>query len=145
LDGDGDPHQNYYEVQVTDNLNCGMGGTGCSVSHLNSHTLGYTVSAGATLIAWISGGFSVDESYTTGETFTCDANPGDTVCVWDSISYTAYTVINLKADCSAHGDPYVLKSPNSDNSEGGYYCVYGSACRSDGQGYWNNNGRAGGP
>ncbi|KAK4500860.1 hypothetical protein PRZ48_009052 [Zasmidium cellare] len=148
LVGDGDPHQNYFNIQVTENLDCGQGGTGCSVSHLNSHTLMWSVNPGVIIDEWITGGFAVGESYTTGDTYTCDAAPGQTVCVWSKIAYTAYTVHNGQSGPNCGGSidtsPFVLKSPNSGDA-GSYYCVYGSACRSDGQGYWDDTGRAGGP
>ncbi|EAT81080.2 hypothetical protein SNOG_11372 [Parastagonospora nodorum SN15] len=41
-------------------------------------------------------------------------------------------------------EPYVLKSPNNANRGGSYYCVVGT-CRSMGDDYWDDTGRAGGP
>ncbi|KAH8672478.1 hypothetical protein BGZ61DRAFT_537105 [Ilyonectria robusta] len=41
-------------------------------------------------------------------------------------------------------DPVIVKSPNSDNRGGGYYCVIGT-CRAKGDNYWDNTGPAGGP
>jgi hypothetical protein len=38
----------------------------------------------------------------------------------------------------------VIKSPNVNNKGGEYYCVVGT-CRSKGEQYWDNTGRAGGP
>ncbi|KAF2830289.1 hypothetical protein CC86DRAFT_433967 [Ophiobolus disseminans] len=39
---------------------------------------------------------------------------------------------------------WIIKSPNEKNAGGGYYCVIGT-CRSKGDQYWDNSGRAGGP
>lgn len=71
LVGDGDPHQNYFEIQVTSPIDCGAGGAGCSVTKLNTHTVTWTASASVNIGPWISGGFSVSESITTGESRTC--------------------------------------------------------------------------
>lgn len=144
--GDGNPHQNYLNIQLTENINCGGGGK-CSVSHLSSHTIGFTASVAITPQDWISAGFSVQDSYTTGNTYGCGALEGDVVCVWQSIAHTAYTVRTKNSGhCgNGYGPPFVIKSPNKHDVGSTYYCVRGSACRSNGAKYWNNNGRAGGP
>lgn len=74
---------------------------------------------------------------------------GETACVWYNVAYTAYTVRNGKyspgvGSWTPHGDPFVIWSPNANNKGGGFYCVIG-ACRSQGDGYWVESGRAGGP
>lgn len=135
LVGDGDPSQTYLHMQVSDNLQCASH-EGCSVSHLTSHTVGYTVSAG--IAEWISGGFSVEESVTTGNTYTCDGNPNDEICVWATIPHTAYTVHDINEHCGGPQDSRILKSPNTDwDTPTGYYCVVGT-CRSEGQMYWDD-------
>lgn len=68
--GDGDPHQNYWEVQVTSSLPC-YDGT-CSVGKTETDTVGWTVSAGINAGPYITGGFSVSESVSIGETTTCE-------------------------------------------------------------------------
>lgn len=130
-------------MQVSENLLCAPH-EGCSVSHLTSHTVGWSASAG--IAQWITGGFSVEKSVTTGDTYTCNGNPGDEVCVWVNIPHTAYTVQDVNENCGGpEGDNKVIKSPNTNwDSPTGYYCVVGT-CRSEGQSYWDNNGRAGGP
>jgi hypothetical protein len=72
LVGDGDPHQNYWHVQVTSPLDCGDGGDGCNVSKLTQQTIGFTVSAGVSAGPWVSAGFSVEQSVSTGEQHTCE-------------------------------------------------------------------------
>ncbi|KAF9761351.1 hypothetical protein IL306_003848 [Fusarium sp. DS 682] len=148
LVGNGDPHQNYFHKQLSENINCGNAQS-CSVGKTDSEsfTIGFTVSAGGPAATWISGGFGVSESWTTGNSYTCNGGPGETICIWYNIAHTAYTVQDVTTNpCtgSKESSPYVMFSPNENNSGGGYYCVVGT-CRSKGEGYWDYNGRAGGP
>ncbi|KAF2447402.1 hypothetical protein P171DRAFT_407521 [Karstenula rhodostoma CBS 690.94] len=53
-------------------------------------------------------------------------------------------VYNTCVDNERNSDPFVIKSPNKDNRGGGMYCVIGT-CRAQGDEYWDNTGRAGGP
>ncbi|KAF5249676.1 hypothetical protein FANTH_4984 [Fusarium anthophilum] len=146
LVGDGDPHQNYFHKQLSENINCASAAS-CSVgqSDSTSFTIGWTANSAGP--SWISGGFSVSESWTTGNSYTCNAGKGETVCIWYNIAHTAYTVQEwTKNTCTegSGGTPFVMFSPNENNKGGGYYCVIGT-CRSKGEGYWDYNGRAGGP
>lgn len=148
--GDGDPHQNSFEIQVTDNLNCGAGTESCTITKLTSHTVGWTFTGGPSIATgklWTAAGFAVTDSYTTGESYSCAAPPGQTVCVWSHIAFTAYTVVTYTPNgCdSKDTEPYVMKSPNANEVGSYFYCVTGGACRSNGQGYWVNEGRPGGP
>ncbi|RYP57212.1 hypothetical protein DL770_010717 [Monosporascus sp. CRB-9-2] len=150
LIGDGNPHQNYWHQQLSENMQCGAAPT-CSVGEQQStsFTVGFTATVNPA--AWISGGFSVSQSWNTGNSYTCGGNSGDTVCVWYNTAHTAYTVQNgiVNTVCGGSepvGDPFILFSPNSENVGGSYYCVIGAQyCRSKGQGYWDKSGRAGGP
>ncbi|KAF5628128.1 uncharacterized protein FTJAE_9003 [Fusarium tjaetaba] len=148
LVGDGDPHQNYFHKQLSENINCASAAS-CSVGQTDStsYTIGWTATVSSPGGGWISGGFGVSESWTTGNSYTCNAGKGETVCIWYNIAHTAYTVQEYtKNTCTeGHGGtPYVMYSPNENNKGGGYYCVIGT-CRSKGEGYWDYNGRAGGP
>lgn len=139
LVGDGDPHTDYLHKQVTNTMNCGQGGSGCSVSELTSYTIGWIANVGGS-IPYISGGFSVTESQTTGDTYTCNADPGESVCVWVDMPHQSYTVekdIKYLTDvCDDQPDgPYVVTSPEDKNNFN-YYCVYGGACRNNGDEYW---------
>lgn len=144
LVGDGDPHQNYLHVQATDTIDCGE--AVCSVSALSSHTIGWT----ATIedpFEWISGSFAVMESYTTGGTYTCQGNPGQSICVIRAVAHTAYTVQDTTGgtDCGAGSPSYVMKSPNT-NDEGYVYICKTSECGSNGDQYWDtDNAPVGGP
>ncbi|KAI1044192.1 hypothetical protein LB505_008607 [Fusarium chuoi] len=150
LVGDGDPHQNYFHKQLSEVVNCGTAQS-CSVG--NSQSISYTIGWTATLtpVSWISGGFSVSESWSTGNTYTCTGSAGEDVCVWYNTAHTAYTVQNRERDScdvgggwESTGDPFVMYSPNESNRGGGYYCVIGT-CRAQGDNYWDYSGRAGGP
>ncbi|RBR26133.1 uncharacterized protein FIESC28_01161 [Fusarium coffeatum] len=150
LVGDGDPHQNYFHKQLSEVVSCGSAPS-CSVGNTQSvsYTIGWTASL--TPVSWISGGFSVSESWSTGNTYSCTGSTGEDVCVWYNTAHTAYTVQNMQRDsCAvgggwdADGDPFVMFSPNANNRGGGYYCVIGT-CRAQGDNYWDYSGRAGGP
>jgi hypothetical protein len=143
--GDGNPHQNYFYIQVSETNTC-SGGSDCSVAHTTSETIGWTASMGGA--QWISGGFAVSESWTIGNSYSCSAHPGETVCVWHKVAHTAYTVQNVFVGSTCLGtedtSDYILFSPNTNNVGGGYYCVVGS-CRNYMDSYWVKDGRAGGP
>ncbi|KAE9374265.1 hypothetical protein N431DRAFT_533059 [Stipitochalara longipes BDJ] len=146
--GNGNPHQNYYAKQLSQNIECGNAPS-CSVgqSQSVSYTLGW--SASATADEWLSGGFDVSVSWSTGDTYTCTGASHDTVCVWYNTHFTSYTVQNgMLNQCTgwqSTGGTFTMYSPNAHNAGGqDYYCVIGS-CRSQGQGYWGYNIAAGGP
>jgi hypothetical protein len=100
---------------------------------------------------WLTGGFDVQKTWETGNQYTCYGAEGDDVCIWYKTAHTAVTVHNImtmQAPCSnpveTISDNIILKSPNSNNRGGGYYCVIGT-CRAKGDAYWDDNGPAGGP
>lgn len=66
---DGFSRNDIFHKQVTSNIQCASANA-CSVSDLTSYTVGYSVSATFTPFSWINGGFSVSESYTTGNSYT---------------------------------------------------------------------------
>jgi hypothetical protein len=140
IDGNGSPSDRHLHKQVSQPLQCSPGAT-CSVSELTSYTIGWTADVGAS--QWISAGFSVTESWTSGDTYSCTGNPGDTVCVWLDMDHTVYSVHDFYegtlpgCGSGGTGDPYRITSPNTDNAGGQYYCVNGDACRNDGDQYWD--------
>ncbi|KAF4994522.1 hypothetical protein FGRMN_5731 [Fusarium graminum] len=146
--GDGDPHQNYFHKQLSEVMSCGSANS-CSVSdsQSKSFTIGWTATANPA--EWISGGFSVTLSWTTGNSYSCSGGAGESVCIWYKTAHTAYTVRNRQMDTcipeeANDSDPFIIFSPNEANRGGGYYCVVGT-CRAQGDGYWDYSGRAGGP
>ncbi|KAJ4296491.1 hypothetical protein N0V90_006536 [Kalmusia sp. IMI 367209] len=119
---DGDPHQNYYHKQLSEVINCGAAPS-CSAGYevSKSYTIGWT--SGISADSWISAGFEVQESWTTGNEYTCYGASGDDVCIWYNTAHTAYTVKNKVwntcVDNERFSDPFVMKSPNKANRGGG--------------------------
>ncbi|PVH86353.1 hypothetical protein DL98DRAFT_567755 [Cadophora sp. DSE1049] len=144
--GNGDPHQNYLNTQISENIFCGAADQ-CSVGRENSRSYGVSYSWGGNFGGWGSGGFAVDQSTTTGNTYSCTAHTGQTLCMWRNTAHTAYSVQTRERNpCYADqwGERYVLVSPNSNNVGSYYYCVVGT-CRNQGNNWMDRNGRAGGP
>ncbi|KIM99297.1 hypothetical protein OIDMADRAFT_166920 [Oidiodendron maius Zn] len=143
--GNGNPHQNYYNTQLSENINCNC--AVCSVGDEESESITVGWSASATVDEWIDGGFDVQVSWTTGKQYTCQANPGDTVCIWYLTAHTAYTVQNYNYNQCTGAQPSgtaIIFSPNKNNAGGYYYCVINS-CANEGYHYWDYSGPAGGP
>ena len=131
--GDGNPHPSCRWKQVTGNLDC-KGGS-CTVSHLESRTVDWSVgingnAVGKNGLTFGSVGFGVSESYTTGNTYSCNANAGQRVCVTAMIGYTDYTVTERarSGECqSLYTDPYIIYAPNNYGQQ--YYrCHHDSNC-----------------
>ncbi|CAK1358725.1 hypothetical protein CB0940_06712 [Cercospora beticola] len=144
LVGNGNPHQNFKNVQITGTLRCDSAET-CTKVHAEGESVNVGFEAGVTPVSWINGGFSVSKSFSTEQASECQAVRGQAVCVWQRIAYTAYTVRNVRCStngCFKDGEPYVIKSPNKGQTED--YCVV-NACRGIGQGYWEKTSIAGGP
>ncbi|KAF4875423.1 hypothetical protein CGCSCA1_v005578 [Colletotrichum siamense] len=150
LVGDGNPHQNYYHSQITENNECGLATCSTGTETSKSVSVGWSVETGGSISEWITGGFSVSVSWSAAVSQGCETEPGNTVCQWYRTAHTAYTVragtTNTCSFIRSLSDPMVLRSPNTNNAGGGYYCVVGAQfCRSLGSAYWDFNGRAGGP
>lgn len=70
------------------------GSVACTVGQQESES--YSVSYGADISAagWISAGFSVSKSVTTGNTHLCTNDPGDDsglkeyICIWKRVGHT---------------------------------------------------------
>lgn len=145
LVGDGDPHQNYLHIQITEPMACGPNDN-CYVEHQTAETVGWSVNGG--IDHWISGGFAVEQSWTIGAAYGCHSDGADKVAVWHKVAHTAYTARNrYRGDCGHYDEGhYIIWSPNHDNRGGEYYCVRGSGyVRNKGDQYWDYSGRAGGP
>ncbi|KAH0420091.1 hypothetical protein CcaCcLH18_14188 [Colletotrichum camelliae] len=150
LVGDGNPHQNYYHSQITENNECGLATCSTGTETSKSVSVGWSIETGGSISEWITGGFSVSVSWSAAVSQGCETEPGNTVCQWYRTAHTAYTVragtTNTCSFIRSLSDPMVLRSPNTNNAGGGYYCVVGAQfCRSLGSAYWDFNGRAGGP
>ena len=125
--GNGDPHQNPWNVQVSDPMQC-PSHIGCSIGHGISHTVGWQANVGI-VHQWLSGGFAVQKSVSTGNTYTCPGNAGQYLAVWRKVGTTAYTVQNANFNACTGNHPtggrYIIWSPNAGNRGSYYYCVYG--------------------
>lgn len=66
---------------------------GCEVSSEESTTYEIGWSADVSGADWISAGFSVAKSVTTGQSNTCTAQKGETVCVYQAIEFTEVSTI----------------------------------------------------
>ncbi|KAJ5116254.1 hypothetical protein N7456_000602 [Penicillium angulare] len=143
--------QQYFAEQYTKNIQCGSASS-CSASVTDSTSYTFTFTATAQLTKWINAGFSVAKSWSEGASYTCGGGKDETLCVWYNGAHTRYAVENMKYNycdtsvwgASIEGGPFDVTSPNSNGQGSYYYCVVGT-CRDKGQGYWNYNGRYGGP
>ncbi|KAI1102631.1 hypothetical protein F4804DRAFT_334123 [Jackrogersella minutella] len=121
-------------------MNCAAG-TQCTVTveKSTSTTIGFSFGLESEGLDWISGGFDVSKSFTTGDQYGCTGITNQEVCVWYRASYTSYTVQKVHhwpcGEGTSRDDPVILNSPDKDNSDTNYYCVIGP-CRSEGDGYW---------
>ncbi|KAF4556474.1 Hypothetical protein D9617_1g083520 [Elsinoe fawcettii] len=138
--GDGDPHQNFYHIQLTRDLTCEPT-LSCNIGRTEAEgmSVGFSFNiAPDAALGWIDGGFSVEKSWEVGETQTCDGGPGDNVCLWQRVQHTAYTVRDkYTSPCGTvgYGKPYVIRSPNKEQR--GSYCVR-NHCQVKGYGYWES-------
>ncbi|KAI9808198.1 MAG: hypothetical protein M1825_004655 [Sarcosagium campestre] len=130
------PKPAYFHAQVTEVHSCGSASE-CTVSKIEERTFGYSV-AGGLAIPWVSGGFGVTQEWTSGQQFACTNEKAESVCVWLKVAHTAYMVKpDTPENCPYNvPTPVEMKSPNKNNAGGEYYCVTGKACRSLGEGYW---------
>jgi hypothetical protein len=171
--GDGDPHQNPMNVQLSVSSTLKVGcpthqsfsvltgshfaivaaalwtGT-CWVGHGESKSFSVSWSASANVFQWISAGFAVEQTAETGNDYNCEGQANEVVCVWKNQAQTAYTVQNGDYNrCSGttdRGGRYVMWSPNAGGRGSYYYCVHGEQyCRNQGDRWLDMGGRAGGP
>ena len=148
------------------NTACGSAKT-CAATYTQSRGITFGFHSEIAITEWLSGGFSVELSYESGSAHNCEGEKGETVCVWyENLTeiyiavfsltadchryqtvYTAYTVQNVDGCKQPTSRPFVLFSPNKNQDiqyARQFYYVVGT-CRSNGQGYWDLSGPAGGP
>ncbi|KAK4206228.1 hypothetical protein QBC37DRAFT_460505 [Rhypophila decipiens] len=127
--GNGNPHQNPWNVQVSQPMQC-PGHIGCSVGHGTSYEVGWSANVGL-VYQWISAGFAVQASVQTGNEYTCHGDKGQYFAVWRKIGTTAYTVRNGNYNSCTGTQPtgsnFIIWSPNSNNVGSYFYCVYGKS------------------
>ncbi|KAK4196097.1 hypothetical protein QBC40DRAFT_258325 [Triangularia verruculosa] len=146
--GDGNPHQNPLNIQVSIPLDCNKNKE-CTVGYQHQQTFGIGWSVSASIAGWISGGFAVEKSTSTGMYAECGGEEGDYIAVWMSVGQTAYTVQDRRRpNCGVtnYGPSRIVWSPNKNNRNSYYYCVTGRKyVRNVGDRWLDKTGRAGGP
>lgn len=143
--GNGNPHQNYKHIQLTQTLRCGA--TPNRMAYFEngkSWTVGFEASISAA--GWITGGFAVQRTLSTGDGYQCPGASNNNVCVWLKMAHTAYTVHKRTFNtCSWRYSPwgpnYILSSPNIGNRGGRWYCVEGTYCRNQRDYYWDRTSK----
>lgn len=124
----------------------------CTVGRQDSksYSIGWQASA---VVPWLSGGFAVQQSWTTGTSYECSGTKWEIICMKYKTAMTAYT-INKGSYWACNGatiwDPaqIIMWSPNQHNKGGSYYCMKGEACKYQDQKWLQTAGsgvRAGGP
>lgn len=91
---------------------------------------------------FLSAGFEVAEYTEAGDVPNCQANEGETVCVYLRQGHTMYTVNAQRRDncCEATGDIYqtTITAPNV-NKGVDNICARGHQCVGEGNTYWNSS------
>jgi hypothetical protein len=107
-------------------MDCGPRACTVGYAQSRSFTIGWSASIAA--VQWINGGFSVESSIETGNSFECHGEAYDYLAVWKKVGQTAYTVQNGNLNpCTGlhpYGPKFVMWSPNAGNRGHYYYCVY---------------------
>ena len=95
LEGNGNPHQNYLHQQISEIITCDQD-AGCSAgeSITESFSVSWSFGIGKKVTEWISGGFSVQESWSTGNNYVCQGAASDTVCIWYNTAHTAVSYLS---------------------------------------------------
>lgn len=155
--GDGNPHQNFIFKQVSGTTDCTNNPSG-SAAITKGETVGWSLSIGGAA-DFITGGFSVSESKSTGSTnaFGCKTNDGThdgSLCVFERIQLTAFTANTRECSvsscggtqCGDWGNDVVIFAPNDSQGD----CFYdnfqlGFECVAKGSEHRVENGPAGGP
>ncbi|KAK8084047.1 hypothetical protein PG996_002828 [Apiospora saccharicola] len=132
---------------LQENFQCSSGVT-CEIEFQTASPWSVGFSASAAAWEWLTGGFSVERSVETGNSWSCQKEGDVMFSLWKKQGQTAYTVQNHYVSCAGRqdvGSPYVIWSPNSRNINGFYYCVVGHQyCRNNGDRWLETDGPAGG-
>ena len=166
--GNGDPHQNYYDIQLSDTITCNAGSCSAGETETESTTIGFTIGTNSNFkpTFW-QGGFAVTHSWTTGNTYTCNAEAGQRVCIWQRVAHTAVSFRFMEGlchlclsicayprkqysvyrnDCDGTGAKHaIMRSPNQNNEGGGFYCARDDKCQNKGANHWQIGDCQGGP
>lgn len=77
---------------------------GCEIARFSSRSYSIGWSASATAWSWLSAGFAVEASIETGNNYACPGNAHDYFAVWKLQAQTAYTVVNRQYSCAGGRD-----------------------------------------
>ncbi|KAH7377709.1 hypothetical protein BKA66DRAFT_550948 [Pyrenochaeta sp. MPI-SDFR-AT-0127] len=147
LVGDGAPLKWTYWAQISLPTYCNGGQ--CSAGVDSSKSMEFSFSADVHVNRWISGGFGVSKSYSTGVTNQCYSLPDKghkKACIWSFKGHQTYTVKNIhyysdvRCGPKIVGQPFRLTSPVGDNKVQGFLCGFDHDCH-DQLGYteWRAN------
>jgi hypothetical protein len=124
-------------------ISCNGGVCSATVSSTISYTIGFQVSV--PINSWISAGFSVSESYSTGTGNGCEADSAKgqrKVCIWEYRGHKTYSVKNLnypmdpRCGGKVESGELRLTSPLSNNQVRGYWCGFNDDCHDQGHEEW---------
>ncbi|KAF2261992.1 hypothetical protein CC78DRAFT_535228 [Lojkania enalia] len=144
--GNGSPKDWTRWKQISQPIWCNGGQCMAGISTSTSYTLGFDASM--PLNRWVTGGFSVSASYSTGNNYECtgDSEKGHKkVCIWAYKGHTAYTVKNIdypmNPRCGGKSESRDIRvtSPLSDEHVKGYWCGYNEDCHDMGYEEWTEN------
>ena len=107
---------------------------------MGEHTFGIETSIDVTAEEVGGASVGVVNEWTSGEEYSCQGGPGQTVCTWVETAYTVYEVrytndytSTASAYCQADSE---AKFPNANNAGGKYYCGYGKTCQHINAAFW---------
>ncbi|KAF5247053.1 hypothetical protein FAUST_905 [Fusarium austroamericanum] len=127
--------------QLTPSLDC-MSAATCTTSVISSRTITHSASVGAA--KFISAGYSVGISQTSGFSLSCTANRNQRVCVKHWSRYQQYDVRRKAVLCgrTLTDERYNIRAPLKDQQRHStHYCATGTNnCRSDGWLHWEDMG-----
>ena len=85
----GNYHKIFHYQQVTEPIDCTDGK--CSATYTDTYTIGFWIGGGLN-VGFFSGGFDVSQSWSKAKGYSCDADPGQKVCVWMAVAHAEYLV-----------------------------------------------------
>ncbi|KAL8922679.1 MAG: hypothetical protein Q9208_004992 [Pyrenodesmia sp. 3 TL-2023] len=119
--------------QVSKNLECHDGE--CAVAEIEQHTFGVEASVGIGANVF-GAGLGLVSEWTSGSSYECSGQAGETICVWAKAEYALWDVAANPQPCSPpEGEGRIIEAKIPKESGEGMYCVRGP-CRDEDQHYW---------
>ncbi|KAF2867077.1 hypothetical protein BDV95DRAFT_610960 [Massariosphaeria phaeospora] len=141
--GDGAPKKWTFWKQLSDPVHCNEGT--CHVSHQSQTSFTVGFSASGQVNRWISAGFNVESTFSTGTSEECDGERNEVVCVWSFKHYYTYSVKNIEYPMDprcgrlTEGPTVRMDSPLAGTKGRGYGCYRGNDCKDLGETAWTEN------